>query len=213
MRAGLGAVGHGTAGDDVRLGALFDDHDVVDVLPHLLGLEHQAGLDGVLDLGPGLDANEIAAVQVVVSRLGELVLVRVDQGPHVFLEAVVFLHGILDVHDLDVIVLGLTVDRRLVHLQERGGTGGQVSDHTRHEELFLVLLGQFVQIADGFLAQAVKLEILEVDFAHIGSPCGVASSCSGRIPGSRAAGCGPECPWDALRSTGGPCKGPGRGRR
>ncbi|KAF5063031.1 hypothetical protein DSECCO2_298980 [anaerobic digester metagenome] len=142
------AVGRGAAGDDVDFRVLLHHDDVVHVLPHVLSLDEQAGLDRLGHLGALLGADEVAAVQFLAGRgAGEFVLVGVHGLPEVLGQAVVLLERLADAQHLHALGGRLAMHGGVVELQEGAGAlvlGVHV--HADHAQLALAVLGQGRQV-------------------------------------------------------------------
>jgi len=77
-------------------------------------------------------------VDVLGHVLGELVLVARDELPGVFRQAVIALHGHVEVEQLQARVAGLAVYGALIHVHEHGAGVGGVHVHARVQDAVLV---------------------------------------------------------------------------
>ena len=133
----------GAAGDDVQLGALFGNDDVVHLLGQVLVGDVEAGLDRVDHLGSGQRPDEIPVLKIDLGVSRELVLVHAHRAPPIVLQPVVLLQRLRDGEHFDAFPAGGAVHHRPVHLDEGAGSlTGIIQRYAYLHELCLVLCGK-----------------------------------------------------------------------
>ena len=155
----------GAPGDDVQLGILFRDDDVVDVLLKPLLVQVEARLDRVDAFDSRQGADHIAVVQAHLG--GGRVLVGVDghQFPVIVLNPVVLFQSLANRNDLDAFLFGLAVDDGGVFLKEGPAAFLLVYIHSGHHQALPLRLGQRTKflVRKVVVGNGTGLEFLQID--------------------------------------------------
>ena len=158
----VGVVGGGAPRDHLQGRVVIHDDDVVDVLNGLVRVEHHAGLDGVSDVVPGLDPDEVSVRVLEVGLGGVLVLRGVHGLPEVVLQTLVPLQGLLDgAHLQSLLGRGAAVARSVVDEQKGSGAVHLVSDDSYALHVLLVI--RALEVVDGDRLLAPLAVVVEVD--------------------------------------------------